>query len=209
MFIQRNRLLSGDGFFLLGYVFIFITFVNVNVKDWLMSIAKNNSIDDFNDIFNYYYPRLVLFAIKILGNKEDSEGVVQEVFMRFWMKEIQYNIKYSVKGFLFRSVFNACLDLQKKNQRQRNQMMEYPFRDSTEFRDPILEEELDTAISKAISELPDQCRKIFNMSRQEEMTYKQIAEKLEISHKTVETQISRSLKHLRKRLVEYLPSLFL
>ncbi len=174
-----------------------------------MDNSTNKTIDDFDNIFNFYYPRLVLFAQKIIGDRVCSEGVVQEVFIRFWMKEIQYNIKYSVKGFLFRSVFNACLDHQKKIKRQRDQLLEFPFKENvTEFRDPILEEELDVAINKAIEELSTQCRKVFLLSRREELTYKEIAEKLNISVKTVETHISRSLKHLRKRLVEYLPSLF-
>jgi RNA polymerase sigma-70 factor (ECF subfamily) len=71
---------------------------------------------DFDEIYLLYYPRLLLCAIKLTGNKEESEEIIQDVFIRFWLKQDYLNIKFSIKAYLFRCVHNACLDYLKKEQ---------------------------------------------------------------------------------------------
>ena len=166
---------------------------------------------DFDEIYLLYYPRLVLYALKLTGNRENSEEIIQDVFIRFWMKEGHLNIKHSIKAYLFRAVHNACLDFLKKEKNQYKSSFSDFVReqDAIEFYDPILLEELDLAIQKSIENLPDQCKRVFLLHRNENLTYREIASNLDISIKTVETQISRAVKSLRKSLVEYLPQIFL
>jgi len=171
----------------------------------------NNNINDitFDDIFNLYYPRCIMFATKLLGNKWDAEEAVQELFINLWSKGKLKTINGSVKSYLFKSVFNICIDVQRKNKLKHQKEVEAPEGKEViePFNNPILEEELEKHINDALSHLPEKRRQIFLMSRDEGLSYKQIAEKLAVSEKTVETQISRSLKQLRKELSEYLPSI--
>ena len=171
----------------------------------------NDSIKEitFDDIFNLYYPRCVLFATKILGNKWDAEEAVQELFINLWSKGKLNKINGSVKSYLFKSVFNICIDVQRKNKVKQRHETEAPEgkEPTVPFSNPLLEEEMEKHIDKAIKQLPEKRRQIFLLSRDEGLSYRQIAEKLTLSEKTVETQISRSLKQLRKDLSEYLPSI--
>lgn len=77
-------------------------------------VSEHKAIFDLDSIFNTYYPRLVLFALKLTGSREESEEIVQDVFIKIWMKQGSLSINYSVKGFLFKSVFNASLDYLRK-----------------------------------------------------------------------------------------------
>ncbi|MGV8090542.1 MAG: RNA polymerase sigma-70 factor [Mangrovibacterium sp.] len=166
---------------------------------------------DFDEIYLLYYPRLLLFAIKLTGNKEESEEIVQDVFIRFWLKGSYSHIKFSIKAYLFRSVHNACLNyLKKAKGKETNSYAESVFVNETiEFCDPLLLDELETAIQKTVEELPAQCKKVFLLHRDEQLTYREIAENMNISVKTVETQISRAIKVLKKSLVEYFFQFFL
>lgn len=166
---------------------------------------------EFDEIYHLYYPRLILFAVKLTGNREESEEIIQDVFVRFWLKEGSLNIKFSIKAYLFRSVHNACLDYLKKEkvQQKNNNTIFSFFHETIEFSDPILQEELENAIHKSIEELPDQCKNVFLLHREKELTYREIAEHLNISVKTVETHIFRAVKSLRKSLAVYLPQIFL
>jgi RNA polymerase sigma-70 factor (ECF subfamily) len=161
----------------------------------------------FDDIFNLYYPRCILFATKLLGNRWDAEEAVQELFINLWSKNKLSSIDGSVKSYLFKAVFNICIDVQRKNKiKQRDEVDSSSEDIIIPFSNPIMEEELDQHINNAISQLPEKRRQIFLMSRNEGLSYKVIAERLSVSEKTIETQISRSLKQLRKSLSEYLPN---
>ncbi|MCU4155546.1 RNA polymerase sigma-70 factor [Carboxylicivirga sp. A043] len=163
----------------------------------------------FDDIFNLYYPRCVLFATKLLGNRWDAEEAVQELFISLWSKGKLKSIDGSVKSYLFKAVFNSCIDVQRKNKiKQRSEVDSPEGQDAIiPFSNPILEEELEKHINDALMQLPEKRRQVFLMSRDEGLSYREIAQRLSVSEKTIETQISRSLKQLRTSLSEYLPGL--
>jgi len=162
----------------------------------------------FDDIFNLYYPRCVLFATKILGNRDEAEEVVQELFIKLWSNDKLSTLQGSLKSYLFKSVFNACIDSQRKKQTALKKTSDEGLTSEpvVAFQDPLLEEEIERAIQAAIRMLPEKRQQIFRMSREKGMSYQEIATELSLSAKTVETQMSRSLKHLRDSLSEYLPS---
>lgn len=171
-------------------------------------MKENIKAITFDDIFNLYYPRCILFATKLLGNRWDAEEAVQELFINMWSNGKLNSIDGSVKSYLFKAVFNICIDVQRKNKlKQRNEVDSPEEKDViVPFSNPILEEELENHINEALLQLPEKRRQVFLMSRDEGLSYKEIAQKLSVSEKTVETQISRSLKQLRKSLSEYLPN---
>lgn len=166
---------------------------------------------DLDEIYLLYSPRLFLLALKLTGDREGSEEIIQDVFIRLWLKNDHLSIIHSLKAYLFRSVYYACLDyLRKEKVQHKSKTQEISDEHNTvEFYDPVLLEELEQAINSCIEKLPIQCKRIFLLHRNDNLTYKQIAVQLNVSVKTVETHMGRAVKSLKKNLQEYLPQIFL
>jgi len=157
----------------------------------------------FEIIFKFYYAGLVVYADKVIRNTEVSEDIVQSVFMKLWEDRKSLKI-HSLRSYLGAAVKNRSIDLI-RNQRVQDKYSEYlrekdqqPDDDFYTFR------ELSELVSQAIEKLPPRCREIFEMSRSLHLTTNDIAAKLHISKRTVETQISHALKILRIELKDYL-----
>ncbi len=163
---------------------------------------------DFEILFNDHYSRLCAYAYNFLKEQEGSEEIVQEVFFKLWVNRTDIVIQTSMESYLYRSVRNASLNLIKhinirEKYKQHNQ--EAIAYSEQEDRDPVNASELELKIRSSIDQLPEQRKKIFILSRYEQLKYKEIAEQLGISVKTVENQMGKSLKYLRTELAEYLP----
>lgn len=165
----------------------------------------------FEQLFKLQYPALCGYARKYLDDIDQAEEVVQEMFFNFWQKKEKMEINTSLEAYLFRSVRNACLNYL-KHLKIREQ---YKLANNAEIRqkeqeihDSVVAMELQEKIENVIDQLPPERKKIFKMSRYEELKYKEIGAKLNISVKTVEGQMSKALKYLRVHLSEYL-SLFI
>jgi RNA polymerase sigma-70 factor (ECF subfamily) len=175
-----------------------------------VSSIKNGNEAAFEKVFKTYFRNLHAFAYTFMKDDVIAEEIVQNVFFRIWEKKEQLQIDDSLKAYLYRSVHNESLNhlkhLKIKNsfQLQYSGTMESSNQDAS---NQMIATELENDIQKAISELPPQCRTIFQMSRFEQLKYQQIADQLNISIKTVENQMGKALKVLRLRLVEYLPFL--
>lgn len=162
----------------------------------------------FDYIFNYYYSSLCAFSMKYLNDRDASEDLVQDFFVSLWTEAPQLQIRSSLKSYFFTSVKNRCLDLQKHQKVTEKYRSHILY--STEIGDNptdqyFAESELRLAIQKSLEKLSPRCREIFELSRLNGLSNKEISDKLGISKRTVELQISNSLKILRKELVEYLP----
>ncbi len=173
--------------------------------------------ETFHFIFTKYYLALYYYAKKITGSKENAEEAVQNTFLKLWEKPEILNIEKSLDSYLYKAVYNNCLNLLKQlqvkkkytdNYRRRIQDAEDFYKITAENGQAILiANELHEKIESSINKLPKQCKEIFNLSRKEGLKNKEIAEKLEISLNTVTKQISIALSRLRKSLRQYL-SLF-
>ncbi len=160
---------------------------------------------DFNEtvdsLFNNYYNELCRKAYRIVNNKEISEDIVQDVFFKLWDKKDKIDIKTSLKAYLNRMVFNESISFLRKNKDFFEFSDEFEQTDINNNTDNEIEQqEIESILNSAINELPPRCKTIFLLSRIEELTYKQIAKQLEISVKTVENQMGKALKKLRKRI---------
>ena len=161
----------------------------------------------FKRIFETLYPRLFRFAREYVGDSV-AEDILQNVFLKLWEKRASLPIDTHLNAYLFTMVKNQCIDFLKRQQtvnrfsikRKAELQREMVFNcyaiskfdpEQTDI------ETLERLVEKAIAELPEQCRKVFECSRYEGLKYKEIAEKLGISVKTVETHISNALKILR------------
>ena len=136
-----------------------------------------------------------------------ARDIVQDMFVRLYESRHLLENVTSLKGYLYRSVQNSCLNYIKMNKihNKHKENIRLVHADSKyDFTEEIQESELEHRIFQIVSELPDRCRQIFRMSRVEGLKNDEIASKLNISKRTVETQISKALKTLRLELAPYL-----
>jgi RNA polymerase sigma-70 factor (ECF subfamily) len=170
----------------------------------------------FDTVFRTYYKWLCAFAKHYVRNHEAAEEIVEDFFCHFWENSHEFSINTSLKGYLFRSIHNRCLNYIRNEKVRKRYISEnqYVFTD-----DELLSEsvpafyesetavnELENNIGLAINELPGQCKTVFCMSRFEDLSYTEIANKLGISINTVKTQMTRALQKLRESLKDYLDS---
>ena len=155
----------------------------------------------FNKAFESYYSRLCFFADNIIHDYDQSSSIVQQVFVDLWLKRERLDVVYSLKGFLFRSVRNQSLDWLRHRKVESEYLQELSFKqEEAVFLDQLELAELNDKINIAIQELPEKCREIFILCRFEGLKYAEIASRLEISVKTVETQMSIALKKIRTKV---------
>ncbi|MFV0537264.1 MAG: RNA polymerase sigma-70 factor [Dysgonomonas sp.] len=152
-------------------------------------------------LFRQYYTPLCRFSYAICLSKEDSEESVQDMFIHLWEKAPVVNIGTSLKAYLYTSARNYTLNLIKKQQTERNYMTQYSTDGSLQEQDEhVSEAEIGQLIQMGVSTLPEKCREIFILSKQEGLTYDEIAEYLDISKKTIENQMGIALRKLRDYL---------
>ena len=161
----------------------------------------------FETLFRSFFPGLVLFAQKYVPDRDSATEIVHNVFLNLWEKREKVDTSTSLKSYLFTSVHNRCLNFirdQKKFDRDETLLERLDSDEFTDASDRLEEMELEQRIYDAIQSLPEKCREVFTLNRFEELKYGEIAVKLDISVKTVETQISKALKILRNKLSDYL-----
>lgn len=168
----------------------------------LFTEIRNGNEEAFNKAFDWYYSRLCFFADQILHDFDLSRSLVQQVFVDLWIKRDRLLVT-SLQAYLYNSTRNASLDVLK------HKKVELRYLSSLEQNEPavevdlIEEAELAQKINLSIQNLPEKCREIFLLCRFEGYKYTEIADRLNISVKTVEMQMSIALKRLRKELSDY------
>jgi RNA polymerase sigma-70 factor, ECF subfamily len=168
----------------------------------------------FELIFRRYYVRLCGFANKFIGNTAESEEIVQEAFLNIWKKRDHINLDDDIRPYLFKTVQNLCFNFleHKKVEDSYYSVIEEVYKNQGEdyqTYESVLYHELQLKVDEAINSLPARCREIFHLSRYEGLKYHEIAQKLSISVKTVETQMSRALQSLRKELSDFLVAIII
>jgi RNA polymerase sigma-70 factor (family 1) len=156
----------------------------------------------FQVIFNEYYPALTVFARKFLVDNDMAKEVVQDMFVQLYEKRESLIIQTSLKSYLYQSVRNGCLNRikQDKIHQKHHEEILKSGQEDIEWTDQMEQTELEKKVYSIISGLPPKCRQVFLLSRQEDLSNREISEKLSISIRTVETQISKALKVLREQV---------
>ncbi|HEY9047648.1 MAG TPA: RNA polymerase sigma-70 factor [Ohtaekwangia sp.] len=171
--------------------------------DLLMErVLRENDYLAFQKLFNGMYTPLCMFCVKFVQVKEVAEELVSDVFYTIWKNRQQIEIS-SPKAYLFTAVRNRAFDHLRKIKKTVWCDLEEATQMATEIADSqelLIQQEFNRHVEKSVARLPRQCRLIFEMSREHGFKYKEIASALNISIKTVETQMSRALKHLRGSL---------
>lgn len=159
----------------------------------------------FRHVFNMCYEGLCRYAFTLLRDKDESEDIVQSMFVKFWERREELDIRQSVRSYLYRAVYNQCMNAIEHRSVKKRHQVHSEFTNTNEAQQPeVFPEELDDRIKNAVDKLPPQCRTIFVMSRYEELKYPVIAKKLNISVNTIQNQICKALKILREELKESL-----
>jgi RNA polymerase sigma-70 factor (ECF subfamily) len=163
---------------------------------------------DFSRLFDEFYVPLCRFCISLVVDKAAAEDIVQELFVYLWEKRERIAFGGSIRSYLFTSVKNRSLNYLKLHYPNRkvdelDSMDETLGNETSSPASDLIEgNELETLFDNALKKLPTQCRTIFSMKRFGEMTNKEIAEKLEISLKTVEAQMTIAIRKLRDYLIK-------
>ncbi|ETZ22956.1 RNA polymerase sigma-70 factor [Pedobacter sp. V48] len=171
-------------------------------------IALLHQYDDkaFEQMFKAHYKELHSYANVMLRDEDTAEEIVQSMFLKFWEKRELLNVQTSIKAYLYKCVYNDSLNYLKhqKVKTKYQDFAAYTMNDHHEAASSRVElTELQFKLQEALNELPEHCRTIFQMSRFEELKYREIAEQLDLSIKTVENQMGKALKILRLKLADF------
>ena len=160
----------------------------------------------FEQLFRRYYNELCGYAYQYFSDRDTVEDIVQNLFYKLWQKRERLEIRTSFRAYLYRAVYNNTLQvLKEKNSLQpiENQDGTYDIILSEEVFDTVESKEIQMIIEKTLDKMPERVRRIFELSRFEGLRYREIAEHLSISIKTVEANMGKALKIFRKSLKEY------
>lgn len=183
--------------------------MNTDVE--LVNLLKEGDEKAFELVFNTYFEKLCLFSASITQDYSASEEIVEELLLQVWLNCQINPIETSVKSYLFRSVYNNSIKYTSRN-KHTIFLDDYRFSEKNIFEPftpayPIaylIEKELEDKARRVIDTLPEQCRKIYTLNRDEGLKYHEIAQRLNISVGTVKTQMSRAFGKLREELEEFL-----
>ncbi|MET0462535.1 MAG: RNA polymerase sigma-70 factor [Chitinophagaceae bacterium] len=166
----------------------------------------------FEQVFKTYFKNLHAYACSILKDEAEAEEMVQQVFFKLWDRAENLSFSGPIAAYLYRAIHNECLNYIKHQKVRSNHQLYVAHsmkNQSEQEQGRLVGKELEARYKKALEELPEQCRLIFQLSRFGDMKYREIADELGISVKTVENQMGKALKILRQKLVEFLPVLFI
>jgi RNA polymerase sigma-70 factor (ECF subfamily) len=190
--------------------------VDLASKEIVQKIISGDE-PSFESVYRYFYPRLNYFAKQYLLDAEASRSIVQDVFTELWDKRITLHKDTNLSAWLFTVTKNKSLKAisqlksrQKYDNYIKSRQLEINYKSLSDFdTSNLMFDELQTVIESALEKLSPACRKIFEMSRFEEKKNREIAEKLNLSIKTVEAQITKALRSLKTDLKDFLPLFYI
>jgi RNA polymerase sigma-70 factor (ECF subfamily) len=159
---------------------------------------KNGKIASFNILFDRYYQPLCNFAFLYLKSKEQAEEVVCDVFTKIWIKRSEISIRENIKSYLYKSIRNAIVSYFRTKKNLINQGLDnLDKKDLTTPETLLLNRELEENIQKLLGGLSQKAGLVFRMKKIDGLKYKEIAEILDISEKTVENHITKAVKQIK------------
>lgn len=185
---------------------------NESKKQLIQEIQEGN-VRAFKNLMRDYYRELIDFAYHYVNSSHMAKDVVQDVFANIWEGRSRWAPNRSLKMYLYQSVKNEALKLLRDRRTERKYIESY-LQDKDEPKISPQKgdddnQEFKQAVQQAIQSLPERARMTYQLHRRDGLTYKEIAQVMKVSHKTVESQMSRALRLLRDRLSKYFPTLIL
>lgn len=179
-------------------------FENLSDKE-LLAFLKKDQANAFEEIFNRHWAKLYSTAYKRIRNKEIAEEIVQDLFTTIWIKRNELEIEGSIAAYFFTAIRYRIInhihkETVRNNHKESLMLVSKNYDTSTE--DKILVDDLSRTIQKELSHLPEKCRSVFELSRQQHKSNREIAEFLGISEKTVENHLTKAIRRLRVGLAD-------
>jgi len=172
----------------------------------LCSLLENGRDDAFSEIYDRYWERLYIYVFSRTNSSDLAFEITQDVFVSLWQRRNEVVFHTSLSAYLY-----SCVRYKIIRHINKSKLREKYYRDFLSYTKPFVDNsneeqinynDINKLIELKVSELPKKCQKIFRMSRYNDLSIKEIAQKLNISHKTVENQLTIALKFLRKSLGE-------
>lgn len=162
----------------------------------------------FRQCFDYFYIRLVRFALTYVTTQEEAEELVSDIFVKLWNKKDMLDTIQDITSYLYAAVRNQCLNHLKKDSTRPPHISDNSIESFISgINNPSVDlewKEIHARLERAIEGLPEQCRTVFILIREERFKYKEVAGILKISPRTVETHLNRAVRKLSKALYEFL-----
>ena len=184
-----------------------MTVINGIKEETLIQRLMNGDQTAFELLFRFYYPGLVTFASQIVLDNAEAEEIVQDFFVQLWVKREGIKPSDSLKSYFFTAIRNRSFNYLKKAQiseKIREEFQQMVDHDSLYDPDVFVVSDLQARIKKAFEKLPPRTNEVFSLSRFRGLSNDEIASQLNISKRTVETQITNALKILREELKDYM-----
>ena len=171
-------------------------------KEILQRLYENDQ-EALTALYKAHWDGMYVSAYNLVKDKAVCEDIVQEVFIKIWNKRNHLDIKVSLKSYLYTSTIYKVYDYFRKNKNKIEVELLENFDKRLQFENPetdLIHKEFIAHVQGIINTLPNKCKEVFLLSREEQLSHKEIGEKLGISHKTVEGHVSKALKILRDAL---------
>jgi RNA polymerase sigma-70 factor (family 1) len=185
---------------------------NKTIDDLLFRRLKEGDERSFELLFKKYYAGLSSYALVFVKCDDLARELAHETFIKIWERRCSIKIESSFKSYLYRSVHNNCINFLKRSRHlseihetaraeilKQHEINMHHF--SQENLDRLLPDDFEIVFSKGLGLLPEQCREIFILCRDDKLSYQEVAERLGISVNTVKTQMKRALAKLREHLL--------
>ncbi|MGF1637108.1 MAG: RNA polymerase sigma-70 factor [Cyclobacteriaceae bacterium] len=172
----------------------------------LANRIKNDDKEAFDDLYERYWSALMAFCYKLTQSESVSQEIVQDLFVELWINRSRLEIKKSLRSYLFNALKYKVLDHIKKSSKKEayiSEMLDVYTCGINFTEQEINLVNLERSYKKALEILPERCRQVFRLSREENQSIVEISQNLNISSQTVKNQISKALKILRVHLKEY------
>jgi RNA polymerase sigma-70 factor (ECF subfamily) len=154
----------------------------------------------FKQLFYQHHKALVAYAVYLISDKPVARELVNDVFINVWKNQHHLDLQDNLKPYLYRAVKNRSINHLKKRKVIKTDLEELDQPADTQSDHLIIVKQNEDMLQQWINELPDRCKQVFLMSRVDGLPNKEIADLLDISIKTVENQMTKALKHFRKKL---------
>jgi RNA polymerase sigma-70 factor (ECF subfamily) len=180
-----------------------MSFANKYTDVDLVKRLQNNEEEALAIIYKEYWEIMFLAAYNLVKDRAVCEDIVQEVFISLWQRREKLQIKVSLKSYLYTSTVYKVYDHFNKNKKMVKDELFDNFENKIETSNPetkLMHQELINYLDSVVDSLPDKCREVYKLSRENMLSNKEIAEQLNISQRTVEGHISKALKIIKESL---------
>lgn len=175
----------------------------------LIELLKCDNMTAFDELYCRYWEMLYDIAYKKLRDKDDAKDIVHDIFLQLWNNRTSLNIYSSFSGFLFITLKNKIIDKQRLTANRLNKINEIA-KASTVCQDTVYDQvyynELNSFLNEQVNQLPEKMKKIYRLSREENLSIEEISGRLSISTQTVKNQLSTAIKRLRQKISQHLCS---